>query len=33
MPTFGETNHGTNMISAYYHVPVGLLFGQKSAED
>ena len=29
----GETNHGANMISIYYHVPVGLLFAQKSAED
>jgi len=24
----GETNHGTNMISLYYHIPAGWLFGQ-----
>jgi lipid A 3-O-deacylase len=29
----GETNHGTNMISVYYHIPVGWLFGQQSIDD
>jgi hypothetical protein len=28
----GETNHGTNMISLYYHVPADWLFGQRQAE-
>jgi lipid A 3-O-deacylase len=25
----GESNHGTNMISLYYHIPVGWLLGQR----
>ena len=25
----GESNHGSNMISLYYHVPVGWLFGRR----
>ncbi len=29
----GETNHGTNMISLYYHIPAGWLFGQRSIDD
>ena len=28
----GETNHGTNMISLYYHIPAGWLFGQAPGE-
>ena len=29
----GETNHGTNMISVYYHLPVSWLLGSRTVDD